>query len=71
MAEHGIPIEVKELYKIFGTNPGAFIDAVKQGMTKAETEALIREIFESWYSSLVRYAWRATGSIELAEAFDM
>ena len=36
MAEHGIPIEVKELYKIFGTNPGAYIDAVKQGMTKAE-----------------------------------
>ncbi len=36
MAEHGIPIEVKELYKIFGTNPGAYVDAVKQGMTKAE-----------------------------------
>lgn len=24
-------------------------------------------LFESWYSSLVRYAWRATGSFETAE----
>ncbi len=25
------------------------------------------ELFESWYSAMVRYAWRATGSVELAE----
>jgi glycine betaine/proline transport system ATP-binding protein len=35
MAE-GLGIEVRNLYKIFGSNPGAFIDAVKGGMTKKE-----------------------------------
>jgi glycine betaine/proline transport system ATP-binding protein len=36
MAEQGIPIEVKQLYKIFGPNGAAHVDAVKAGMTKAE-----------------------------------
>ena len=35
MAE-GLKIEVRNLYKIFGANPGAFIDAVKAGMSKTE-----------------------------------
>ncbi|MCU0832573.1 MAG: glycine betaine/L-proline ABC transporter ATP-binding protein [Rhizobiaceae bacterium] len=35
MAE-GLGIEVRGLYKIFGTNPSAFVDAVKGGMTKKE-----------------------------------
>ena len=34
--ETGIGISVRNLYKIFGANPGAYIDAVKGGMTKAE-----------------------------------
>ena len=29
-------IEIRNLYKIFGRNPSAYVDAVKQGMTKAE-----------------------------------
>ena len=36
MAEQGIPIEVKNLYKIFGPEPEKYVDAVKEGMTKAE-----------------------------------
>ncbi len=36
MGEQGIGIEVKHLYKIFGRNPGEYIDAVKAGMTKTE-----------------------------------
>ena len=36
MAEQGIPIDIRNLYKIFGANPAAFIDAVKGGMSKAE-----------------------------------
>lgn len=32
----GIGISVRNLYKIFGANPEAYIDAVKGGMTKAE-----------------------------------
>jgi glycine betaine/proline transport system ATP-binding protein len=36
MADQGIGIEVKNLYKIFGREPGRFVDAVKAGMTKAE-----------------------------------
>jgi glycine betaine/proline transport system ATP-binding protein len=34
MASHGI--EIKNLYKIFGPNGGAYIDAVKAGMSKSE-----------------------------------
>ena len=34
--ETGIGISVRNLYKIFGANPDAYIDAVKGGMTKAE-----------------------------------
>ena len=34
--ESGIGISVRNLYKIFGANPDAYIDAVKGGMTKAE-----------------------------------
>ncbi|MDZ7603863.1 MAG: proline/glycine betaine ABC transporter ATP-binding protein, partial [Hoeflea sp.] len=38
MAEHltGIGISIRNLYKIFGSNPDSYIDAVKAGMTKAE-----------------------------------
>ena len=38
MAEEnaGIGISVRNLYKIFGSNPEAYIDAVKGGMTKTE-----------------------------------
>ena len=38
MAEQhtGIGISIKNLYKIFGSNPEAYIDAVKGGMTKTE-----------------------------------
>ena len=36
MAEQGIPISIKSLYKIFGSNPETYIDAVKGGMTKTE-----------------------------------
>jgi len=38
MAEQntGIGISVRNLYKIFGSNPEAYIDAVKGGMTKTE-----------------------------------
>lgn len=38
MAEQhtGIGISIRNLYKIFGTNPEDYIDAVKGGMTKAE-----------------------------------
>ena len=34
MASHAI--EVKNLYKIFGPNGGAYVDAVKKGLGKAE-----------------------------------
>lgn len=34
MASHGI--EIRNLYKIFGPNGAAFVDLVKQGMSKAE-----------------------------------
>ena len=38
MAEQdiGSGISIRNLYKIFGTNPEAYIDAVKGGMTKTE-----------------------------------
>lgn len=36
-------------------------------MNRAETIRLIGELFESWYSSLVRYAMRITGSADIAE----
>ena len=38
MAEQhtGIGISIRNLYKIFGTNPEDYIDAVRGGMTKAE-----------------------------------
>ncbi|PHP65917.1 proline/glycine betaine ABC transporter ATP-binding protein [Zhengella mangrovi] len=36
MAEHGIPIEVRDLYKIFGPRGADFVDAVRAGMSKAE-----------------------------------
>lgn len=36
-------------------------------MRAEETRKLIQELFESWHSSLVRYAWRLTGSIDMAE----
>ena len=29
-------IEIKNLYKIFGKNPKAYVDAVKNGMSKAD-----------------------------------
>ena len=35
-ASTGIGISVRNLYKIFGPNPDAYIDAVKDGMTKTE-----------------------------------
>ena len=35
-ATQGIGISVRKLYKIFGANPEAYIDQVKQGMTKTE-----------------------------------
>lgn len=35
-AEIGSGIQVKGLYKIFGTNPERYVDQVKAGMTKAE-----------------------------------
>ena len=36
MAEHGASIRIRGLYKIFGSNPTAYIDAVKAGMSKEE-----------------------------------
>ena len=38
MAEEkaGIGISIRNLYKIFGSNPESYIDAVKGGMTKTE-----------------------------------
>lgn len=36
-------------------------------MTHPETLRLIGELFESWYSSLVRYAMRITGSADAGE----
>ncbi len=36
LAEHGASIEIRGLYKIFGGNPAAYVDAVKAGMSKAE-----------------------------------
>jgi len=36
---HGTGIIIKNLYKIFGRNPQAYVDAVKKGMTKAELNA--------------------------------
>ncbi|PWV98995.1 glycine betaine/proline transport system ATP-binding protein [Hoeflea marina] len=35
-AKQGIGISIRKLYKIFGSSPEAYIDQVKQGMTKAE-----------------------------------
>lgn len=32
----GAGIQIKNLYKIFGQKPGAYVDAVKKGMTKTE-----------------------------------
>ena len=34
-----IGIEIRNLYKIFGTHPGNFVEAVRNGMTKAELQA--------------------------------
>ncbi len=36
MAEQGIPINVRNLYKIFGPNGADYVDAVKNGMSKTE-----------------------------------
>ena len=36
-------------------------------MTNSEAARLVGSMFSQWYSSLVRYAWKATGSVELAE----
>ena len=36
MAEHGASIEIRGLYKIFGRNPAAYVDAVQAGMSKGE-----------------------------------
>ena len=38
MADHeeGIGISIRNLYKIFGSDPAAYVDMVKQGMTKTE-----------------------------------
>src|SRR5690606_33262113 len=34
-----IGIEIRNLYKIFGPTPAAYVDAVRAGMTKAELQA--------------------------------
>ena len=34
--EEGIGISIRKLYKIFGSDPAAYVDLVKQGMTKTE-----------------------------------
>src|SRR3989442_128416 len=36
-------------------------------MNQEEASRLVSSLFESWYSSIVRYAVRSTGSLELAE----
>ena len=36
-------------------------------MTVAEASALVSSLFATWYSSLVRYAVRFTGSVDIAE----
>ena len=36
-------------------------------MTNNEAARLVGSLFSQWYSSLVRYAWKATGSVDLAE----
>ena len=36
MAEHGASIEIRGLYKIFGRNPAAYVEAVRAGMSKDE-----------------------------------
>lgn len=36
MNKSATSIEIRDLYKIFGSNPKAYVDAVKNGMTKAE-----------------------------------
>jgi len=36
-------------------------------MTRDEAAEVVADLFESWYSTVVRYACRLTGSVELAE----
>ncbi len=36
MTKSDTSIEIRDLYKIFGANPKAYVDAVKQGLSKAE-----------------------------------
>lgn len=36
-------------------------------MTNSDAARLVGSMFSQWYSSLVRYAWKATGSVDLAE----
>jgi len=36
-------------------------------MTQSEASELVSSYFDSWYSLVVRYAWRATRDLELAE----
>ncbi len=36
MSKNSTSIEIRDLYKIFGANPKAYVEAVKGGMTKAE-----------------------------------
>lgn len=36
-------------------------------MNQAEASKLVRSLFESWHSSVVRYAYRVSGSLQLAE----
>jgi RNA polymerase sigma-70 factor (ECF subfamily) len=36
-------------------------------VTNSEAARLVGSMFSQWYPSLVRYAWKATGSVDLAE----
>ena len=39
-----IGIEIRNLYKIFGPNPQAFVEAVKNGLTKGELNEKHRHV---------------------------
>jgi glycine betaine/proline transport system ATP-binding protein len=45
MSSGGTSIEIRGLYKIFGTTPGRYVEAVRNGMTKAELVKLRKHIF--------------------------
>ena len=42
-------------------------NAIGKCMTRAEASELVHSLFGCWYPTLVRYAYRATGSLAIAE----